>query len=194
MENRKYAYSVLIVSSSDKNCTVLSGMLCRNFQKPCLCVHSGNEARQKMMERRFDVIIINAPLADESGTDLALNAAENGNSAILIVKNEIYDEICHKTEHAGVFVMAKPFSAQFFLQVQKLVLATCEKIRIIEKDCLRLKSKVDELKIVSYAKCLMIEFMGCTEQEAHRHIEKQAMDLRVTRREVAESIIKKYEC
>ena len=34
---------------------------------------------------------------------------------------------------------------------------------------------------------------GMTEPQAHRYIEKQAMDLRITRREVAEGIISTYE-
>ena len=32
-----------------------------------------------------------------------------------------------------------------------------------------------------------------TEAEAHRYIEKQAMDLRISRREAAENIIKTYK-
>jgi response regulator NasT len=35
--------------------------------------------------------------------------------------------------------------------------------------------------------------MKMSEQEAHRYIEKQAMDMRSTRRNVAEGILKRYE-
>jgi response regulator NasT len=35
--------------------------------------------------------------------------------------------------------------------------------------------------------------MKMSEQEAHRYIEKQSMDMRSTRRIVAEGILKKYE-
>ena len=40
------------------------------------------------------------------------------------------------------------------------------------------------------AKCVLIEYLKMTESEAHRFIEKQAMDMRITKREVAERILK----
>ena len=43
------------------------------------------------------------------------------------------------------------------------------------------------------AKWLLIECLNMTEAEAHRYIEKQAMDLRISRREAAENIIKTYK-
>ena len=42
------------------------------------------------------------------------------------------------------------------------------------------------------AKWLLIEQLKMTEAEAHRHIEKQAMDRCTTRREIALGIIKTY--
>ena len=47
--------------------------------------------------------------------------------------------------------------------------------------------------MVDRAKCALIQYLGFTEPQAHRYIEKQAMDLRQTRREVAESILKSDE-
>ena len=43
------------------------------------------------------------------------------------------------------------------------------------------------------AKWLLIEELKMTEQEAHRYIEKQAMDRCVTRRAVAEQILSIYQ-
>ena len=44
-----------------------------------------------------------------------------------------------------------------------------------------------EIRLVNRAKWVLIEQLRMTEQEAHRYIEKQAMDRCVTRRAVAES-------
>lgn len=51
----------------------------------------------------------------------------------------------------------------------------------------------EDLKIVNRAKGVLITRLGMTEPEAHRYIEKRAMDMRATKRAVAESILKTYE-
>ena len=49
------------------------------------------------------------------------------------------------------------------------------------------------MKVVARAKCALMQSLKMTEAEAHRYIEKQAMDLRLSKREVAENILKIYE-
>ncbi len=51
---------------------------------------------------------------------------------------------------------------------------------------------MDEIRLVNRAKWLLISELHMSEPEAHRYIEKQAMDLCVRRRNVAEEIIKTY--
>ena len=49
-----------------------------------------------------------------------------------------------------------------------------------------------EIRIVNLAKWLLIQQQGMTEAEAHRFIEKQAMDRCVKRKAIAEEIVGKY--
>ena len=58
---------------------------------------------------------------------------------------------------------------------------------------MKLEKKLEDLKIISRAKLLLIINKDITEQEAHKYIEKQAMDTRLARVEVAKEIIRKYE-
>ena len=53
--------------------------------------------------------------------------------------------------------------------------------------------KIDEIRLVDRAKCALIQYLSMTEAQAHRYIEKQAMDRRTTRGRVAQSIIEIYE-
>ena len=39
----------------------------------------------------------------------------------------------------------------------------------------------------------LIQYLSMTESQAHRYIEKQAMDMRLPKRAVAESILNTYE-
>ena len=67
------------------------------------------------------------------------------------------------------------------------------KRRNVEKKRLAAEEKLNELKIVSRAKILLVEKKGMTEDEAHRHIGKRAMDAGVSRRRIAEEITEELE-
>ena len=47
--------------------------------------------------------------------------------------------------------------------------------------------------MIDRAKCLLIENEYLTEEEAHKQIEKTAMNERVTRKAIAQRIIAEYE-
>ena len=64
--------------------------------------------------------------------------------------------------------------------------------RILEENQ-RLTKRLDDARVTGQAKCLLALHEQMTEAEAHRHIEKLAMDARVTRRQIAQSIIRRYE-
>ena len=49
-----------------------------------------------------------------------------------------------------------------------------------------------EIRIVNKAKWLLISELKMSEADAHRYIEKQAMDQCITKRSIAEDIIKTY--
>ena len=51
---------------------------------------------------------------------------------------------------------------------------------------------MEEIRIVNHAKWLLISEIKMDEPNAHRYIEKQAMDRCISRREIAEEIIKTY--
>ena len=51
---------------------------------------------------------------------------------------------------------------------------------------------MEEIRLVNRAKWLLIEQLRMTESEAHRYIEKQAMDRCVTKLSIAENIISMY--
>ena len=67
-----------------------------------------------------------------------------------------------------------------------------ERLRKSEKKALSIEEKMEEIRIVNRDKLLLISEMHMDESQAHRYIEKQAMDRCVTRKVVAEEIIKTY--
>jgi len=67
-----------------------------------------------------------------------------------------------------------------------------ERLRKLEKKTLSIEEKMKEIRIVNRAKWLLITELKMSEPDAHRYIEKKAMDRCVTKREIAEEIIKMY--
>jgi response regulator NasT len=55
------------------------------------------------------------------------------------------------------------------------------------------ENKIADLKFIERAKFVLAEYLSLTEAEAHRYIQKNAMDRRVRQVEVAKDILKTYE-
>ncbi len=51
---------------------------------------------------------------------------------------------------------------------------------------------MEEIRLVNRAKWLLIRELGMEEPEAHRYIEKEAMNRSLTKREIAKQIIQTY--
>lgn len=189
----KAPHSVLLVSSGEKGITAISNLLGQNDFSPVLTVKNAGEARRLLSVRNFDIIIINTPLSDEFGTELALQAAENTCSGImLIAKADISEIVSSKTEDLGVITVVKPIDRPMFFHSLRILSAMRDKLAVLENENKKLKQKLDEVKLVQRAKRMLMECLKMSESQAHRYIEKQAMDMRVTKYEVANSIIKTY--
>lgn len=186
--------SVLLASSNDKGTDMLVQLIKAENSTQVSIVENGGEARRILLSNDYDLVIINSPLSDEFGHDLSTLVTEKSNAGvILIVKSEIADGVAAKVENYGVLVVAKPISRPIFYQAIKLIYASRKRILGLQSENVKLHNKIEEIRMVDRAKCALIQYLNYTEQQAHRHIEKQAMDMRMTRKEVAESIIKIYE-
>lgn len=190
---KEYTYSVLIVSSSEKFAASIKSMLPENEFGPVRFAKNEGEARRKLADMNFDTVIINTPLVDDFGTGLALDvAADTRSGALMFVKDELYDDVTDRVIDYGVLTMSKPVSASMVHQVFKIMYAMQERFRRMEKKAATLEEKMEEIRLINHAKWILIQHMKLTEQEAHKLIEKQAMDTRRTKREIAEGIIRTY--
>ena len=187
-------YSVLAVSASLKFVETLRTLLPEGRYGPVTVLHDAAAARRALAENSYDLVLINTPLPDEFGTRLALDACESSSAGVLLlVKAEHCPDIEAQVSAHGVLTLAKPTSAQLFAQPLRLLGITRERLRGMEKKAVTLQEKMGEIRLVNRAKWLLIEELKMTEQEAHRYIEKQAMDRCVTRRAVAEQILSTYQ-
>ncbi len=186
--------SCLIVSSA-KGQRSLAQLLSQHFAAAKLtAAASGNEARRILLNQDFELIIINAPLPDETGQDLAMTAAHQSSaSVLLLIRGDAMNTVQPNLSDFGVIVLEKPLNRLTFEQALSLVQVTNQRLDTLRAENRRLERKLDELRLVSRAKCLLIERQGLTEAAAHAYIERMAMDRRDTKQSIAEEIIKQYQ-
>jgi response regulator NasT len=111
----------------------------------------------------------------------------------MIVKAEDEDTVSAKVEDYGILVIPKPMNRQIFCQSVKLVTASRQRVLGLKNENLRLQQKIDDIRLIDRAKCALIQYLNMTEPQAHRYIEKQAMDMRITKKEVAGNILQTYD-
>lgn len=194
MEFTERRYSVLLVSSSPKFNESMLALLPESRFYPVAAVSDVSSARRRLLESKYDIVIINAPLPDDFGTRLALNICDNSSTAVLLfVKAEHYPDINGRVSPFGVLVLPKPASSQTVSQSLQLLCGTRERLRRMEQKTASIEEKMEEIRIINRAKLLLMEQLKMTEKEAHRFIEKQAMDRCVTRITIAQSILSTYK-
>ena len=194
MSLKERVYSVLVVSASEKLNIALSDLLPESRYQPIRIVSSVSAGKRAWNERSYDFVIINSPLPDGAGTDLAIDCSNAGGGvALMIVHAGTLEGIRSKVTEHGVFTIAKPLSTQLFSTALDWMASARERLRKFEKKTLSFEEKMQEIRLVNRAKWLLISELKMEEPQAHRYIEKQAMDRCITRKEVAEEIINTYQ-
>ena len=193
MDFQEHIYSILVVSASESFNAALASLLPVSRFAPVRYAASISAAKQAMNTREYDFVIINSPLPDDSGTGFAIDISNTGESiSLLIVRNDILEGLRDKVIGQGVFTISKPLSTQMFTTALDWMASARERLRNSEKKMTSIEEKMREIRIVNRAKWLLITELKMEEPQAHRFIEKQAMDRSVSRLKVAEEIINTY--
>ena len=184
------SYGVRVVSASGKFNSAMRELLPMTDFWPVDYAASVSEARRRLLDTEYDLVLINAPLPDDFGARLATGlCADTGAGVLLFVKAALYDEVCTKVTEYGVLTVSKPAPLQLVRQSLRVLCATRERLRRMEERQATVEEKIEEIRLVNRAKWLLIVRLGMTEAEAHRYIEKEAMDRRISRRELALELI-----
>lgn len=183
------SHSVLLVSRESKIVSQISAFLVPPLFE-LTTTSDFNEARRLATERSFNIII--ADSGDGYDTDFAINVADSYSTILLLVPNEHFDEISYRVEGYGILTITKPFEPFYFYNMVKIAIAVQYKVQVLSSQTTKLKVKMEEIKLVNRAKMLLMSNMNMSEQEAHRYIEKEAMDRGMKRTAISEEIIKTY--
>ena len=183
-------YSVLTVSANEKFNISLRALLNESKFSPVKTVSSVSSARRELLSRSYDLIMINSPLTDGNGIDLAVDICSQSSSGVMMfIKNERFDDVSGVLTEYGVLTVPVPTSVSIINQSLRLLCSTRERMKKVEQKTAKLEEKMEEIRIVNRAKCALIDRYQMNEATAQRFIEKTAMDECITKRAVAERII-----
>ncbi len=186
-------YSVLLVSNSEKFNTAFQEMLSPARYQPVRIAASASEAKRCTAERDYDFIVINLPLPDEAGTRFAIDCCRSHSAVVLVfVKSEIFPEIYDRVAEHGIFALAKPTSRSALSQGLSWMISARERLRLLERRTLSIEERMEEIRIINRAKCLLISQEHMEEPAAHHYIERLAMDHCISKRDAAQNIINTY--
>ena len=184
----------LIVSAGASSNEYIAARLTEmGYSRPVI-IPSGAEARRRMSESDFELIVVNAPLPDEFGHELCITAVEQTDAGVVfLVKAAQAEQLLAPLNEQGVLLLSKPFSNTLFLQAIHLAAASNHRLQLLRQENARIQEKIAQVRLVSHAKCCLVEREQMSEDAAHRYIEKRAMDTRRSRAEIAQEILDSYE-
>lgn len=172
--------NVLIVSGNKSAAETLSRFIRESFQCSVRAVESGYQAKSIFSsDTALDLVVINTPLIDESGIDLAEFITENtAAGCILIIKPENAEKTSERAEKSGVIVMLRPVNRGLLYQLVKTADIALRRSLKLYQEKQRLERRIEEIKTIDKAKFMLMEYKSMTEAEAHEYLEKYAMNKR----------------
>ena len=186
--------SVLIVSSCEKTSSLFAEMISDEHYSCTDMAESADMARRLCTQREYGLVIINTPLVDEFGYCLTTGLLRETSSGVILITDPGSEHTAvSETAGHGAMVLTRPVDRKMFVRIVRFIAASQDRMSGVKRENLMLHKKLDDIKIINRAKSILMKYLSMTEQQAHRYLEKQAMDLRITRVEVAKNLLSTYD-
>ncbi len=139
---------------------------------------------------RFDYIFVSFPLENETGFTLLSELHKITQAHLFaIVREDAADDVLKKLSPIGTYIITKPVFKGALMQAIRFCETNAGSEVVFRRKIAELEKKNEQDKTLTRAKLIVMSKEQLSEAEAHRRIQKLAMDLRVTQYEVAEDII-----
>ena len=139
-----------------------------------------------------DLLIAGMPLSDGTGIEGIIHVAQRHPQlmTILLVRQEAYEQVTYQCRNQQIFVIAMPFKRQILAEAASFMLRIRTVMDDKDKELVRLKKNLSEIRIITSAKIRLMQTRQMTEEEAHYYLEKEAMDRSLSKKEIAEEILR----
>lgn len=191
---KEIMYKILVVSPNEKYVSSIKKLLPPDRIDIVDYASNISTARRMILESHYEIVIVNHFPVSGDGVAFSIDISEDyGVGVIIFVSYENYHEVFDKTHELGIFTIARPTTSETLIQVFRLLCLTRERIHSLDNKKVSIKERLEIIRLVDEAKLKLIKYVHLSEDEAHKYIERQAMQLRITKKESALIIIDKYK-
>ena len=141
-------------------------------------------------ELRPDFVVMDVKMPKMDGISAAEQIAGERIAPVIMLTAFSQRELVERASHAGAMAyVVKPFGKADLVPAIEVARARFAEIQAVEAEVSDLTERLASRKAVDRAKGMLQTGLGLSEPEAFRWIQKTAMDLRKSMREVAEGVI-----
>jgi two-component system, response regulator PdtaR len=157
-------------------------------------VADGASAVRLTRELRPDLVILDVKMPVMDGIQAAEEIAKERLAAILMLTAFSQRDLVEQARRAGAMAyLVKPFQKHDLLPAVEIAAGRFRDLSGLEREVDDLQGRLEARKLVERAKGLLQEREGLSEADAFRFIQRQAMERRLTMRQVAEQVIERFE-
>lgn len=150
----------------------------------------GEQAVAMTHELNPDLVVMDVQMPVMDGITAAQAIAGERLAPVVMLTAFSQRDLVERAREAGAMAyVVKPFEASDVVPAIEIALGRFAEIKAIESEVADLTDRLESRKAVDQAKGLLQTSLGLTEPEAFRWIQKTAMDLRKSMREVADGVI-----
>ena len=149
------------------------------------------EAAVELAEReRPDLVVLDVKMPRLDGITAAQRIAEQRIAPVVILTAFGQREVVERARDAGAMAyVVKPFTKNDLVPAIEMAIGRHAELRALEAELSGLNDQLATRKAVERAKGVLQDQLGISEPEAFRWIQKTAMDLRLSMRQVADGVV-----
>lgn len=150
----------------------------------------GETAVQLAQEHRPDLVVLDVKMPRLDGIAAAERIASQRIAPVVILTAFSQRELIERARDAGAMAyVVKPFTQSDLVPAVEMAISRFAEIQLLEAQISDLTERLATRKAVDRAKGELQVRLGLSEPDAFRWIQKTAMDLRLSMREVAEGVV-----
>jgi len=150
----------------------------------------GETAVELAEQHRPDLVVLDVKMPRLDGIAAAQRIAERRIAPVVILTAFSQRELVERARDAGAMAyLVKPFTKNDLVPAVEMAMSRFSELQALEAEVLDLTDRLETRKLVDRAKGVLQQQLSLSEPDAFRWIQKTAMDLRLSMRQVAEGVI-----
>ncbi len=139
---------------------------------------------------RPDLVILDVKMPVLDGIAAAERIAEQRIAPVVMLTAFSQRELVERARDAGAMAyLVKPFAPGDLVPAIEIAVSRFAELQALEQEVSDLHDRLETRKLVERAKAVLTSELGLAEPDAFRWIQKTAMDLRLSMREVAHGVV-----